>query len=119
MTKLRRVGFFSETPHGEPTDPSLAASRAAIPAANEALLAAYLESGEVYIATPALAVDVLDGRTRIGPASYLTDGRYVWPGDAAYYVRTYHVRLPHEFAQHASANSWRVPTPIELSQLQL
>lgn len=119
MTRLRRVGFFRETPHGEPTDPSLAASRADVPAEDELLLAAYLETGEMYIATPGPVLDVLDGVTRVGPPHYLTDGRYVWPGDAAHYLRTYHVRLPSEFVAHARENGWRVPDHVDLAQLHL
>jgi hypothetical protein len=119
MTKLRRVGFFNEMPHGDPTDPSLAVSREATADADELLLANYLEAGAVYIATPGLAVDVLDGQTPIGPPNYLTDGLFVWPSDAPYYVRTYHVRFPTEFIEHARANGWLVPPRIDLLPLQL
>lgn len=83
MTKLTRVGFFREMGHGEPSAPSLADARAPPPAPHQDARAAHLEAGRVYIATPGLTKDVLDGRTVIGAPSYLTDGTFVWPGDAA------------------------------------
>jgi hypothetical protein len=119
MTKLIRVGFFREMPHGEAGDPSLADARAGAPAPQQDALAAYLAAGHVYIATPGLAKDVLDRKTMIGPPSYLTDGTYVWPGDAAYYVRTYNVRLPAAFTEHVSARGFKVPPAVDLSTLQL
>lgn len=119
MTKLIRVGFFREMRHGEPGDPSLADARAAAPADKQDALAAYLAAGHVYIATPGVAKDVLDRKTVIGPPSYLTDGTYVWPGDAAYYVRTYNVRLPAAFVEHAAARGFTMPAAVDLSTLAL
>lgn len=119
MTKLIRVGFFREMPHGEPSDPSLVAARADSPGPHQDAIAAYLQAGHLYIATPGLAKDVFDRRTVIGPPSYLTDGTYVWPGDAAHYVRTYNVRLPPAFLEHALAHGFSMPAAIDLSALQL
>lgn len=119
MTKLIRVGFFREMKHGEPGDPSLAAARAGAPQPHQDAIAGYLAAGHVYIATPRLAKDVLDGKTVIGPPSYLTDGTYVWPGDLAYYVRSYNVQLPAAFIEHAFALGFAMPTSVDRSQLQL
>ena len=119
MTKLTRVGFFREMSHAEPTDPSLAEARADAPAPQQDALAAYLTAGRVYISTPGLAKDVFDPKTVIGPPSYLTDGTYVWPGDAAYYVRKYNARLPAAFAEHAAAREFKIPAEIDLPALQL
>jgi len=119
MTKLIRVGFFREMPHGEPTDPSLKAERKDVAAPHQDKLAAYLEAGHLYIATPSPTKDVLDGRTLISPPHYLTDGRYVWPGDVAHYVRTYNVRLPIAFLEHVVANGFAVPASLDVSQLAL
>lgn len=119
MTKLTRVGFFKEMPHGQPTDPSLAAARADAPAPQQDAVARYLEAGHLFIATPRPAVDVFDKRTLISPPHYLTDGRFVWPGDLAHYVRTYNVRLPAAFVEHIMAGGFAMPGGVDVSKLQL
>jgi len=119
MTKLIRAGFFREMPHGEPSDPSLAAARSDAPGPHQDAVAAYLEAGHVYIATPGLTEDVLDRRTMIGPPHYKTDGRYVWPGDAAHYVRTYDVRMPPALVEHIVAQGFAVPATVDLSTVTL
>src|SRR5215211_1156339 len=115
MTELQRTGFFREMPHGEPTDPSLAEARSAAAGPHEDRIAAYLEAGHVYVATPGYTRDVFDGSQRIGPAHYLTDGRYLWPGDLAHYVRTYHVRVAAPFVEHMMASGWKVPSDVDVS----
>jgi hypothetical protein len=117
--KLIRVGFFREMPHGRPGDPSLAEARASAPAPHQAELAAYLDAGHLYIATPSLGLDVFDRKTRIASPHYLTDGRYVWPGDLAHYVRKYNVRLTGEFFEHAMVGGWKVPPGVDISTLSL
>lgn len=119
MTKLIRVGFFREMRHGDASDPSLSEARASEPGTHQDAIAAYLKAGQVFIATPGIAKDVIDGKTVIGSPSYLTDGVYVWPGDAAYYVRTYNVRLPTAFLEHAMANGFKVPAGIDVKALKL
>jgi hypothetical protein len=119
MSKLIRVGFFREMPHGEPTDPSLAAERAGAPAPHQDAVVAYLQGGHLFIATPSPTTDVIDRRTLIGPPHYLTDGRYVWPGDVAHYVRAYNVRLPDEFVEHVVASGGVVPAGVDVRTLKL
>src|SRR5215510_3162859 len=115
MTELQRTGFFREMPHGEPTDPSLADARNAAPSPHEDRIAAYLDAGHVCIAAPGLTHDVLDTGKRIGPPHHRTDGRFVWPGDLAHYVRTYHVRLEGPFIEHMLANGWTVPADVDVA----
>jgi hypothetical protein len=119
MTKLERVGFYREMPHGDPTDPSLADARADAPDPHQEVVAAYLAAGHVYIATPGMAVDALDGKTPIGPPHYLTDGIHVWPGDVAHYVRRYNVRLPRSFVDHVVAHGGEVPADVNVADLRL
>ena len=119
MTKLIRVGFFKEMPHGQPGDPSMAAARAEAPAPKQEAVASYLDAGHLFIATPKPSVDVFDKRTLISPPHYLTDGRHVWPGDLAHYVRTYNVRLPVDFVEHIMASGFAVPAGVDVSKLQL
>jgi hypothetical protein len=119
MTKLVRVGFFREMPHADRTDPSLTYALDGAPGPQQEMVASYLEAGHVYIATPGMNVDVLDGTTPIGPPHYLTDGVHVWPGDAAYYVRRYNVRLPAAFVEHVVDSRGRVPATVDLAGLHL
>jgi hypothetical protein len=82
MIKLVPVGFFGEMAHADPPDPSIADGRDDAPGAHQEMVAAYLAAGQVYIATPGIAVIALDGVTPIGPPHNLTDGIHVWPRDA-------------------------------------
>jgi hypothetical protein len=118
MTKLERVGFFREMAHAGPEDPSLAEARGDAAGPHQETVATYLEAGHVYIGTPAMAVDALDGVTPIGPPHYLTDGVHVWPGDAAYYVRRYNVRLPAAFVDYVVASGGG-PATVDLAGLRL
>jgi len=119
MIELQRTGFFREMPHGEPTAPSLADARNAAPSPHEDRIAAYLDAGHVCSAAPGLTHDVFDTSKRIGPPHHLTDGRFVWPGDLAHYVRTYHVRLEGRFVEHMLANGWTVPADVGVATLAL
>lgn len=118
MTVLRRVGFFNELRHGDKDGPSLreAVAKAAQP--DEGKLVAYLRAGKVYIATPGITRDVLQEKGQvIGPPNMTTDGVYLWPADLAYYVETYHAKLPEDFVAHAKANGWTVPE-VDTAALQ-
>jgi hypothetical protein len=119
MTMLNRVGFFREMRHGDPADPSLADARNDAPDPNADKIAAYLEGGHVYIATPGFARDVFDSTKISGSPHYMTDGRFVWPGDAVYYVRNYHVGLPAPFVEHMNASGWSVPADVDVTTLSL
>jgi hypothetical protein len=119
MIELQRTGFFREMPHGEPSDPSLAEARNPAPGPHEERVVAYLETGHVHTAAPGPVFDVFDAGTRIGSPHLLTDGTFVWPGDLAHYVRTYHVRLAGPFVEHMLARSWEVPADIDVATLAL
>jgi hypothetical protein len=119
VTELVRTGFFREMRHGDPTDPSLADARQATASPHDDRIAAYLDAGHVYIATPGFTQDVFDPSVRIGPPHYLTDGRFVWPGDLAHYVRSYHARLDGRFLEHMLSNAWTVPGDVDIAALTL
>ena len=119
MTELQRTGFFREMPHGEPTDPSLAEARNPTASPHEDRIAGYLEAGRVYLASPGVTHDVLDPGTAIGPPRLVTDGRFVWPGELAHYVRRYHVRLDGAIIEHMLASGWTVPSELDLTTLVL
>ncbi len=110
MTKLKRVGYFREMRHGDPTGASLHNARQAQASADEAQLVNYLDAGNILVATAGPSIDVLDpDQPKIASAHVMTDGVYSWPGDLGYYVNKYHVRLPDEFLAHMASNNWNVP----------
>jgi hypothetical protein len=117
MIELQRTGFFREMPHGEATDPSLAEARnpAALP--HEDRVAGYLDAGHVLTAATEPTRDVFDASKSIGPPHDLTDGKFVWPGDLAHYVRSYHVRLAGPFIEHMLAHGWAVPADVDVAAL--
>jgi hypothetical protein len=117
MIELVRTGFFREMRHGAPGDPSLAEARSTTASPHEDRIAAYLDAGHVYIATAGPSRDVFAPETLIGPPHYLTDGRFVWPGDLAHYVRSYHVRLEGALLEHMMANGWAVPAGVNIAEL--
>ena len=116
--RVRHVGFFSDLPHGIPTEPKLRSVVAEDPIEDEERLIEYLASGALFIASPGVVYDELsDHETLIGSAHIVTDGFWVWPRDLAYYVKQYHARLPDEFIEHARANRWTIPEDIDLESL--
>lgn len=119
MAKLIHVGFFRELAHGEPTGPSLLEERAATPDPDEARIVAYLKAGELFVGSPGVVRDVLDGSAGIiGSPEILTDGLFAWPADFAYYVERYHVRPPALFHEHMARSQWRVPSDIAVEHLE-
>lgn len=115
--KIEDLGFFRELPHGDPGGPIL---REAIGKGNSATrdrAADYLASGSVLAATGQQMVDaVSDERVVVGRLAIQTDGRWVWPADLSYYVRTYNVELPPDFVGWARSLDWVAP---ELSKEDL
>ena len=59
----------------------------------------YLNNGEVKLASPERAIDVISGDRISQTNSILTDGEYSWPSSLAYYVEKYNLRLPKEFEE--------------------
>lgn len=112
--QLREVGFFRDLSYGHGTSVSLDEARRDRPAADEAAIVAYLESGHLYRAGDRLATNL--GGDVLGPADILTDGLYLWPAQLAAQVRDDHVRLPRHFIRHARANGFRVPS-VDLASL--
>jgi len=118
--RLLPIGFFSELRHGRKDGPRLGDSLEPSAEANEPLVVRYLRSGHVLMASPGVVRDVLDAdRAIVASLSILTDGTYAWPSDLAHYVERYHVRLPQAFLAHAAETGWQVPSPIDVSSLQL
>lgn|SRR5262249_19581700 len=95
--------------------PSLKEAASAEPLENEERIARYLESAPGLGAMGKVVGDKLDPSVKVilFPSTN-TDGRYIWPSELAYYVRTYHVRLPLDFIQHMASLKWQPPKEEEL-----
>lgn len=119
MTKLKRVGFFKELPHGDPHAVSLSES---INQLNGDLVKSatdYLDTGTLFIASPGLARDFLsENKEIIGTLGILTDGVWAWPADLSYYVNKYKVGLPTDFLAHIKQHNWQT-SEVNVDELEL
>jgi len=119
---LRKYGFFKELEHGDDEGGELASMRGSAlydPILRERIVR-YLESGELLIACPGLARDVLSGGDEVsGCPSVLTDGQWAWPGDLAYYVRKYDVPISQQMLQSMQSNGWVIPIIEDVGALEL
>lgn len=119
MTKLRQVGFFRELPHGDLNAPSLSESRDQLNDSQVKSIAAYLESGVLFVASPGLARDALSqDKEIIGALGVLTDGVWAWPSDLSYYVSKYRIGLPGDFLEHMKRNNWQ-RGEVRIGELEL
>ena len=101
-------------PHGEPTNPSI---KEYIGKGNTSMtdkICSYLASGVPLAATPGVVNDVINPAKGIaGSPSSFTDGTWIWPGDLAYYVKNYRLKLSDEFFKTMSDNDWKIPIKLE------
>jgi hypothetical protein len=114
--KITPVGYFRELRHGMSNGPSLkeAVSKGQY-SFEKAKLVFYLKSGLVYIASPGLGIDVWGAEGQVsGPIHALTDGRWMWPADLAYYVETYNIALPQAFIDDLRKHHWKNPNANEI-----
>ena len=107
---IRRQGYFNEMPHGEEFDPSLKDFMGKADSALVDKIVNYLENGVEIIACCGVVKDVINpGNGSAGVPSVFTDGTWFWPGDLAYYVKTYKVALADDFIATMKQNAWRNP----------
>ncbi len=57
---------------------------------------AYLNNGEIKLASPSSAVDVFSGERINQTNCILTDGEYSWSNSLGYYIQKYNLRIPKE-----------------------
>jgi hypothetical protein len=75
---------------------------------------AYLRGAELVLTTPGAIGDVLDAaRGPVVSAGFSSDGRWVWPDAAAYYLKRYRLAPDPELTAHALS----APAPASLSRL--
>lgn len=68
-----------------------------VPLPSQPKILKYLDNGELTLASPSVAVDVLSGEKISQTSCILTDGEYSWSGSLGHYIRKYNLRLPKEF----------------------
>lgn len=108
---LLRVGFYKEMPHGMAGDPSIFENINVKQSKSELeKISSYLYEGVPLIICTGLVEDVINPeKGSAGVPSFLTDGVWVWPGDLAYYVKQYMLKLPESFLSHIKDNNYKVP----------
>ncbi|MEH1014099.1 hypothetical protein V6U90_13435 [Micromonospora sp. CPCC 206060] len=108
--QLKQVGFYKSA-----EDVSAAAGSTQY--SWEPMAVRYLEQGMTVLVSPGWVHDLLGRQAKIiCQYSTLTDGKWIWPSDLVYYLRTYHVVLPDEFLAHMASHGWVVP---ELGEAEL
>ena len=109
-----RQGYFREMPHGDNSDPSICDFIERDDKDRIDKVCKYLESGIEIITCAGTVDDVIDPSKGVaGIPSVLTDGKWHWPGDLAYYVKNYNLELSQEFIDTMICNDWKNPITIE------
>jgi hypothetical protein len=118
MNNLIPVGFYRETTRDEEEAQGRPNIRDAIsdaPQEHEKEVVFYLQNSICVSALGCFLEDVLDPTSRSAIYGHIyTDGVFVWPLYAAYYVERYHLRLPSEFIQHMASRNWTPPGKVEM-----
>ncbi len=111
MTVFHQVGFFDRLPKDQRRDAVLAYGVRPLIEPERSSVLAYLEQGTAVLLVAGPTIDHLDnsGR-RIGPAHILTDGRFAWTKDVAFYVRQYDLALPGAFLARMRELDWKPPS---------
>ncbi|MCQ2467915.1 MAG: hypothetical protein MJ108_06020 [Saccharofermentans sp.] len=108
------VGYYKEMPHGKIDSPSI---KDVVGKEQKELIEKicdYLASGVTLVTSPGVANDVINpDRGEIGTLSAMTDGTWLWPGDLAYYVKNYKLKLPEAFLKTMEANEWSSKLKLE------
>lgn len=66
----------------------------------------YLKSGTVIVACFGISKDIFDENKISGNQSLLTDGKYVWSDDLAYYVKEYGLQIDNDFLEYMKEKEW-------------
>ena len=111
--ELKTVGYFKEMSQGRETDGSIFDSVGKGNPDDAGKICQYLESGIEFIISPGITYDVINPENGTsGISSSYSDGTWLWPGDLAYYVKNYNVKLPAEFISTMRESNWGVPVRL-------
>ena len=105
--KLKRQGFYREMLHGDKGDPSILQFIRDKGELDEDKIYRYLKAGIIVVACGGIVKGIVDSNNGIaGCPDMLTDGISLWPGDLAYYVKKYHLKLDEDSLQSMRDNEW-------------
>ncbi|MET2523851.1 hypothetical protein [Ralstonia pseudosolanacearum] len=117
--KLISMGFFKDLPYGNESGGCLVEHTHKFSGLFQEDVLSYLKSGVSFLVAPSLSRDVISSELEIiGSLALLTDGKFLWPSDLAYYVERHRVELPQEFFEYMAVNSWKVPA-VDVSVLEI
>lgn len=112
---LRRQGFYKEMPHGDESDPSIYEFIDKNEKSEIDNICKYLKGGRVLVSCGGITQDVINPQNgSAGCPDMLTDGIWLWPGDLAYYVKQYYLKLDDEFIQTMRDNHWYIKDDIDI-----
>ena len=107
--KLKRQGFYREMPHGDKDDPSILQFIREEGESDEDKIYQYLSAGIIVVTCGGVVKDIINSNNgTAGCPDMLTDGIWLWPGDLAYYVKKYHLKLDEDFIKSMSNNGWHI-----------
>ena len=67
-----------------------------------------------FVVSPEVTQDIITPeKGTSGVASDYTDCIWLWPGDLAYYVKNYNLKLPDEFISTMEQNNWQISKTID------
>lgn len=117
MDKNHCFGFWRE--HSGDAFPSvLSASRQVLSEEKANLVAQYLSSCPVWIASPGVEFSGFNDGAEAGTGSVCTDGAWAWQDTMAYYVRQYKIAPPVEFLHHIECMGYSPPSQVDVASLE-
>ncbi len=112
--ELKTVGYYKEMPHGSKTSNSIFDFINKGSQEDIDKIYQYLKSGVEFVVSPEVTHDIITPeKGTSGIASSYTDGIWLWPGDLAYYVKNYNLKLPDEFISTMAQNNWMISKTID------
>ena len=101
-------------PHADETDPSML-DQIGKKIEHKKEICKYLQSGMVLAACGEVVNDILHPERGIaGTPDDMTDGKWIWPGDLAYYVSNYDLKLDDGFIDYMISQNWSIPEMIDI-----
>ena len=111
---IKTQGYFKEMPHGTSTCPSIKDYIGKEDRNMVEKICTYLSSGVAIAETPGIVNNVINPEKGVaGSPTALTDGTWVWPGDLAYYVKNYRLKLADEFIKTMQDNNWTIHLKLD------